>query len=362
MTIFTRPIIEINLNNIVKNYNYLNSLVGNAESAAVVKDDAYGIGAKEVAKILYDKAGCRTFFVAHGIEGERIRPLVPDAKIYVLQGVGEDSIDGFKSAKLIPVINSLQMYQFWNRNKVEGIEPAIQIETGLNRLGFREEDLKQLPKDDLNNFSLVLSHLACADNQVSFMNKQQLQEFNRLRDMFFPNTPCSLAASDGIFLGHEFSFNIVRLGAAMYGIKTTKENNPSILNTIKISAPILEIAEMTEGQYAGYDITYKAPSNRKIAIVSIGYGDGLPRSLSNHGKVFFETSNGRKEANIIGRVSMDNIICDITELEGLKLGDTAIIIDDQHNLDSFASDCSTIGYEIISRFGKNQRFIRKYIK
>ena len=140
MMILTRPILEINFENILANYKTLQKIAPKAIAAAVVKDDAYGIGAGKVAEMLYQKAECRTFFVAHGVEGERIRPYVPEAEIFVLQGIGEDSIESFKKAHLIPVIGSPKMLEFWKQNKISGIKPMINIETGLNRLGFRENE------------------------------------------------------------------------------------------------------------------------------------------------------------------------------------------------------------------------------
>lgn len=220
MPILTRPILEINLNNLLDNYKQLKALSAHAEAAAVVKDDAYGLNAEIVAQKLYNDGGCRNFFVAHGIEGERIRKFVPDANIFVLQGIGEDSIDSFKKCKLTPVIGSPEMFEWWKQNKIEGIKPVIQIETGLNRLGFRESDLAKLSSADKKEFGMVLSHLACADAKEHFMNQHQLDNFRRLKAKYFPKIPATLSASDGTFLGPDYQWDMVRLGAAMYGINT----------------------------------------------------------------------------------------------------------------------------------------------
>ena len=287
MSVLTRPILEINLDNLEKNYRFLQTLAQGAEAAAVVKDDAYGLGAETVAERLYENAGCRTFFVAHGIEGEKIRPHVPNAKIYVLQGIGEDSLASFERANLIPVIAGREQLAFWKEHKIKGIKPAIQIETGLNRLGFRENELTEMSPDDRDLFSLVLSHLACADEQGHFMNEHQLQNFNRLRERFFPRLPASLSASDGTFLGQDYRFDVVRLGAAMYGINTAPYRENQMLPVVRVMAPVLEISALSRGDFVGYSATYRAAGNRKIAIVSIGYGDGVPRALSNVGKLFF---------------------------------------------------------------------------
>ena len=362
MNILTRPILEINLGNILKNYNTLKELAKGSIAAAVVKDDAYGLGADKVAPMLYEKAGCRCFFVAHAIEGKRISSLVPEASIYVLQGIGEDSLSLFRYCEnLVPVINSPEMLKFWNTCQIDGIKPAIQIETGLNRLGFRIDDLESLSSEELKGFGLVLSHLACADEKDHFMNQHQIENFNQLKNKYFPNIPASLSASDGVFLGKDFHQDMVRLGAAMYGINTTPYRPNQMENVIILKAPVLQITKLPKGDFDGYSATYRASSDRKIAIASIGYGDGLPRSLSNVGKVFFKTLNTITEARIIGRVSMDNIICDVSNVEGLQCGDMAYLTDDFYTLDDVARDAGTISYEIMSRLGKNTRFDKKYI-
>lgn len=360
--IFTTPVLEISLDKIVANYNTLAKIIAPALPSAVVKDDAYGLNAAIVAKVLYEKANCRHFWVAHAIEGARIRDSIPDAAIYVLQGIGADSLEYFKQYKLIPVISSPQMLSFWKQNRIEGIKPAIHIETGLNRLGFRKEDLEKLSSRDLKIFSLVISHLACADEKDHFMNQYQLDNFSALRKKYFNDIPASLSASDGAFLGANFCADMVRLGAAMYGINTAPYRQNQMQNIICLKAPILQIANLDKGQFVGYSATYRATTNRKIAIISIGYGDGCPRSLSNVGKVLFKTDKKYHEARIIGRVSMDNIICDITDIENLKVGDFAQLICDDYTLDDIARDAGTISYEILSRIGKNTRFIRRYIE
>ena len=144
MSIYTTPVLNINLKKLIENYKQLMTMSTPAIPSAVVKDDAYGIGAKIVAQTLYKKAHCRHFFVAHAKEGADIRPYAPDATIYVLQGIGADTRTLFERNNLTPVISSPEMLKFWQQYKIDGIKPAIQIETGLNRLGFRKEELEEL--------------------------------------------------------------------------------------------------------------------------------------------------------------------------------------------------------------------------
>lgn len=363
MRILTRPILEINLDNLLDNYQQLAKIAQGAVAAAVIKDNAYSLGAEKIASLLYQKAGCRTFFVAHGCEGVKVASEVPQATIYVLQGIGEDSIDAFRSVSgMIPVIGSPEMFAFWKEHKIPGVKPAIQIETGLNRLGFRPDDLAALSQQDLSEFGMVMSHLACGDEKDHFMNTHQIETFEQLKKTYFPHLPASLSASDGVFLGTRFHQNIVRLGAAIYGINTAPYRPNQMKNVITLKAPVLQITHLPKGDFVGYSATYRASSDRKIAIVSIGYGDGVPRSLSNVGKVFFQTLGKLTEARIIGRVSMDNVICDVTNVEGLEMGDMAYLAADFYTLDDVARDAGTISYEIMSRLGKNPRFDKIYIE
>lgn len=359
--IFTRPVLQINLNNLVDNYSMLSKIIAPAIPSAVVKDDAYGLKAAEVAKVLYEKAGCRNFWVAHAIEGETIFNSVPDANIFVLQGIGDDSLELFKKYQFIPVISSPEMLAFWKKHKINGVKPVIHVETGLNRLGFRITDLKKLRRRDLQMFGMVMSHLACADEKAHFMNAHQLENFKQIRQKFFPNLPACLSASDGAFLGEDFCCDMVRLGAAMYGINTAPYRPNQMKNIITLKAPVLQIANLPKGDFVGYSATYRASDNRKLAIVSIGYGDGVPRSLSNVGKVFFECDKKMKEARILGRVSMDNIICDVTDIKNVEVGDFGYLIFDDYTLDDIARDACTISYEVLSRIGKNPRYIREYV-
>ncbi len=359
MSILTRPILEIDFNNLLDNYKQLQNIAKTAIAAAVVKDDAYGLGAEDVAKLLYEKGKCRHFFVAHAFEAEKIASIVPQAKIYVLQGIGEDCLDAFqKNKQFVPVISSPEMFAFWKEHKINGVKPVIHIETGLNRLGFREHELKALSDADIAEFSMVMSHLACGDEKDHFMNAHQLETFDELKNLYFPDIPASLSASDGVFLGEKFHWDMVRLGAAMYGINTAPYRPNQMKNVVRIKAPVLQVEPLAKGEFVGYSATYRASSERKIAIVSIGYGDGIPRSLSNVGKIFFKTHGKLQESRIIGRISMDNIICDVSNVDGLEVGDMAFLADDFYTLDDMARDAGTISYEIMSRVGKNQRFIR----
>ena len=361
MSLYTTPVLNINLKKIKENYLTLKDLASGAIAAGVVKDNAYGLGAVEVSKALYE-VGCRHFFVAHAIEGEEIYQHLPDAMVYVLQGIGDDCLDIYKKCKLVPVISSVEMLTYWKENKIDGVRPVIHVETGLNRLGFKQEDLEQLSKEDLDEFEVVMSHLSSADEKDHFMNVRQLESFKQIKDNFFSKTKGSLAASDGVFLGKEYHFDMVRLGAGVYGINTAPYRINEMKNVVEVMAPVLQIKSIDKGEYVGYSATYKAHSQMKIAIASIGYGDGVSRELSNKGKVLFYENNQVKVCPIIGRVSMDNIILDISSVDKMNVGDFVYVICDDYTLDDIAKDSRTIAYEVISNIGQGKRFIRKYVK
>ena len=363
MNVWTQPILEISLKNILSNFRKMQKIAKGAEVAAVVKDDAYGLGAAEVAPYLHQKGGCCTFFVAHAAEGAALAPLIPEAEIFVLQGVGADSLPWFKEyPTLIPVINSPQMWSFWQKSGLKKHKAALQVETGLNRLGFRLNEVAALSAKERESFCLLMSHLACADEKGHFLNTQQLENFLALKKQYFPKTKTSLSASDGAFLGGDFLQNLIRPGAALYGINPTPYQKNQMKNVLCLKAPLLQVADLKKGEYVGYGATYQAPKNGHLGIVSIGYGDGLPRVLSNKGKVFFLKNGKPRVAPIIGRVCMDNIMVDLSAFKDIEVGETAYLIADFYTLDDMALAADTIAYELVSRLGKNRRFNRKYIR
>lgn len=362
MPIYTTPVFNINLKKITENYNLVKSLYPNTTLSAVIKDNAYGLGATEVATALYQNTDCRNFFVAHASEGALIRPHVANANIYVLQGIGKDSLKYFQDYNLIPAISTPQMLQFWHQNKIESIKPIIHIETGLNRLGFTASDLANLTPDELNEFSYVLSHLACADECDHPLNKEQLTKFTNLKKQYFPNTPCTLSASGGTFLGAEYHFDMLRLGAVLYGINSAPYHKTQPQNVIEVKAPILQIKNIKKKESVGYSASYVAPKDMSICIISIGYGDGIPRSLSNCGKVVFYKDNIPYFCPILGRISMDNIICDVSQIPSLSIADFGYIYCNDQTINNVAVQANTIAYELISNLGKNPRFIKEYIK
>lgn len=375
MPIYTQPVMHINLDHVAFNYQALTKWVKPVTAAAVVKNNAYSTGDVRVAARLYNE-GCRHFFVAHALEGKRIRPVVKDSTIYVLQGIGDDTAAIFNDAFLTPVISTPVQLAFWENNKIKGIKPILQIDTGLNRLGFRSPEVSELTAVQKKSFSYVLSHLACADDPGHFMNEFQRLTFETMKgDLNF--LPATFAATDGAFLGTAYRYDMVRFGAGLYGlnpfhpgsiehvlnkhekgsIHKDEVTNLCLKQVMYIKAPVLQMVDLKKGASVGYGATYQAQQDMRLAVVSIGYGDGLPRCLSNKGFVRF---NG-VSAPIIGRISMDNIMVDARELCTLKEGDFVSILDDVYTADKMAQAAGTIGYEILSNFGKGERFCKNYI-
>ena len=354
----TRPKLIINCKHIRENYAYLKSYVSPSIAGCVVKDNAYGLGIREIGQVLY-QAGCRVFFVAYGCEGAQLRKVAPDAEIYVLQGYGHEEATYFQRNNLRPVLPTVQDALRYFENPRNRLTPAVQVETGLNRLGVHLREvsaIRHLP------FSLILSHLACADEPTHSLNIHQLEEFNKFKE-FFPNTPFSLSASDGVFLGKTYHFDMVRLGAALYGINTKPYAEKTVKNCITLLAPILQIKTVEAGESVGYGATYTLSEKRKIATVSIGYGDGVFRSFSPTGILHLMYNNRSYPAPIVGRVSMDNITCDVSNIPEaiLNQADYLTLIDDSYDLDTFGQACGTIGYEVLSSIGHGPRYIRQYL-
>ncbi|MFC1754762.1 alanine racemase [Thermoproteota archaeon] len=361
--VLTRPLLQINLNAVKENYQFLKTLCAPAECSAVVKNNAYGLGVREIVTALKN-VGCKTFWTAHAHEGAEIRALIPDCDIIVLQGPCQDTIQLFQDYHLIPVINTLDQLEYWEANKTDNAKPfVLHIDTGLNRYGLRTNDIKRLSSqlNRLNDLYMVISHLACADDNGHFMNNYQQKQFTELCACL-PKVKKSLSASDGAFLGNEFSYDMVRLGAALFGINTAPYRENQMKNVISIQAPVLQIEELPLGQYCGYGAAYRAHTTRRLAVISIGYGDGIPCSLRNVGWVWFQDKNDMYyEARITGRISMDIITCDITDIPRgvVQTGTQASLVNERYTVDDLGRDAGTIGYEVISRLGK--RFKRVYL-
>ena len=348
--------LEINIDSIIHNYQLINNKVGNTECAAVLKADAYGMGASVVAKAL-DKVGCSTFFVATIDEGIELRACFSknENQIAVLSGLLEGSEDIFYSNKLTPVLNDTEQIKKWaiyNKQKKISAPSILHVDTGMNRLGLTINELYDIIKNPTELKELhvewIMSHLACGDQPRDIMNEKQLSVFLNAKKEF-PNVKASLANSAGVFLGQSYHLDMVRPGIALYGSGSGSIPSKPLKQVIKLYSRILQIRTLSTGASVGYGASYRVSEATRVATVGLGYADGYLRSLSNCSWVFF---NGLR-LPVIGRISMDYITIDITQIasEKIKTGDFIEIIGDKFTLDDLATVANTVPHELLTRLG-----------
>jgi len=352
--------LTIDLNIIKNNYLVLQKICPTSELGAAVKANCYGLGVDKIAPVL-EELGCKHFFVASKDEGLRLRSILAhdSANIYILNGDYSHEKESFFQNKLIPILNSLPQARAWETitHKLGKKLPCvIHLNTGMNRLGVHALEVPDLQNYDLN-ICLVMSHLSSAEDNADPANVEQLALFKKL-SAFFPHAKKSFANSSGIFLGQKYCFDIMRPGAALYGI------NPApyladcpIENPVSLAAPIIQINRVSGGEYVGYNRTHKLGPQSVVATLPLGYADGYTRSLSNKGVMFI---NGR-EVKVIGRVSMDFVTIDVTDIleKDLFLGQSVEVIGPNATLDKIANLAGTNAYEILTMLGN--RYNRVYI-
>lgn len=353
-----KTILTVDLGQIARNYNALKAFSGLADMAAVVKADAYGLGAKHVSQALYE-AGCREFFVAQLEEGvELTECLNDDVRIYVLNGPAISEVRFFTEHNLIPVLNSYEQCEEWARWG-KGLPCALHFDTGMNRLGLRENETDRLlRKTDLLstlNIIHVMSHLACAPDEAHELNAKQLSRFKKIAK-FFPDAKKSLANSAGIYLGKHYHLDTARPGCALYGLMATDNLEQEVQKPVAaLSAPIIQIADVKARESLGYNASYVAPRDMTVATLPIGYADGFPilstpAPLAKHGSQNFD---------IIGRVSMDLTLVDITDARSkLHIGSMMSLLNKQTEATAKAAGC--LNYELLTRLGS--RFEKRYFQ
>lgn len=348
--------LTVSLKAIADNYDLVAGLGAGAECAAVVKADAYGLGAARVAQALAGR-GAGTFFVAHLDEGIALRAVLPQARIFVLHGFMPGCEGSMAAHGLIPVLNSLDQVRSWRRfceQAGQAFPAALQFDSGMSRFGLSIEDLAERALFNGLNLQLVMSHLACADMPDSSANEMQRQRFVTMAAAF-PGVPRSLAASSGIFLGPDYHFELIRPGAALYGIAPS-EGRRVLAPVVSLDARIAQIRTIQAGDRVGYGLSWTAPKATRIATLGLGYADGFFRAQAGQASVWY----GRTRLPVIGRVSMDSISVDMTEAPGdLKAGDVLSVLGPQQDVDALARSAGTIGYEVLTALGS--RFHRVYV-
>ena len=371
---YSKSILEIDLDTIKKNYLKLREL-SIAEVGGSVKANCYGLGATQISKMLKNE-GMSKFFVANLTEALELKNELNDVEIFVFSGVFPGEEREFVNNKIIPVMNNLWQIELLNNfAKNEGIKYPlmIHVETGLNRLSMPVSEVDQmLLRPELSSnleIKYIMSHLASSEDETSELNKIQLKRFNeilsRFKSLGYKNIKASLANSGGIMLGKDYHFDIVRSGAALYGINGSKNSQTdkisaemrSFGNPVRLFSPLIHFKEVQKGESLGYNSTYILKTNRIIGTIVAGYADGIFRFLSNKGYCYIK---GIK-VPIVGRVSMDLLNIDLTDLpENLVyIGQEVDIISNDQTPDDLAEHAGTIGYEIITSLGNRYERIYK---
>src|ERR1043166_2198947 len=356
-------ILTIDLAAIVANWRELARRAAPAQCAAVVKADGYGCGIEQVTAALA-KAGCTTFFVATLAEARQARAVAPQAAIYVLAMLPR-TLAAFAEGNFRPVIGSVADLAEWEAFRAGGWDgtAALDVDTGMNRLGLSAEDVAQLDAWSLSRragLDLLMSHFACSEEPSHPRNAKQMADFRELRDLF-PGVPGSLANSSGIFLRPEGHYDLARPGVALYGANPTPGHLNLMRAVVRLDARVVQVREVEPGDTVGYGAIWTARRPTRLAIVAVGYADGLPRAASaSDAKAGAEAIVAGRPCPLAGRVSMDLLAVDVTDLpEGKpRRGDTVALLDDTIGVDDLASHAGTIAYEVLTSLGR--RYHRVY--
>jgi alanine racemase len=359
-------ILTIDLDALTANYRRLRDLASPAECAAVVKADAYGLGMAEAAPALV-RAGCKTFFVATLGEAKALRALLPHVTIYVFAGLMPGTAELYRAHDLRPVLNSAEEIREWASyaaSQDEKLPCAVHLDSGMNRLGLSAAEVDQVADARLwqaMTLSLVMSHLACADEAQHSKSEAQRMIFDRLRARL-PAALASLANSAGILLGRAYAYDLVRPGIALYGGKPSRQGENPFHPVVHLKGRILQVRNVAPGETIGYGATRTLHETARVAVVSVGYADGFFRSLSTgDGETGLMVYLGARAAPILGRVSMDLITIDVTGVpeEISCRGGWVELIGPNVSAQDMAHHAGTIDYEVLTNLGR--RAARRYL-
>lgn len=359
-------ILTIDLGALAANYRDLVRRAAPARCAAVVKADAYGIGIEPAARALA-QAGCDTFFVALLGEARTLRALLPAATIYVLNGLHPHTAHAFREIGVQPVLGSLPEIEEWDacaRDAGVRLPAVVHIDTGMRRHGLLPADAAALAKG-LKRLhftpSLIMSHMACADEPAHPMNARQIADFRAITALF-PGIPASLANSPALLALPDARFDLVRPGIALYGGRALPHGENPMRPVVRLDLRVIQVREAKAGESVGYGATQTLPRDSRIAVVAAGYADGIPRAAGSSDRTRgAQAMVHGKRCPILGRVSMDLISLDITDLPrgAVKRGDFATLLGDGITVDDLAEPAGTVGYEILTRLGR--RYHRVYV-
>ena len=356
-------ILTVDLAALVANWRALGRRAMPSECAGVIKANAYGCGIEQVATALA-RAGCKTFFVADLSEARRVREVAPEAAIYVLNGLIPGTPQVYAELRARPVIGSMVELAEWDAfvamTQWRG-GAALHVDTGMNRLGISATDAAALApriRSENHGITLLMSHLACAEDTAHPLNDLQIRLFREVR-MLYRGIPSSLSNSSGIFLSDNAHCDVVRPGVALYGANPTPGRPNPMRPVIDLKARVVQVRTVNKGDTVGYSAGWTVRRATRIAIVSVGYADGYLRSSGSSD----ETPGGfalvgGKRCPIAGRVSMDLMAIDVTDAPPLKRGEFVTLIGDELGIDEVATAAGTIAYELLTSLG--HRYHRVY--
>lgn len=361
-------VLTIDLAALCENWRLLKrKLRQGCDCGAVVKADAYGLGADHVAPALAG-AGCETFYVAHLDEGVSLRQVLgPAPRIIVMHGANAGYEAELVRHRLIPVLSTPQQVRAWRKFAEDADvlqETMIQVDTGMNRLGLSEHEFTDHLNDPEGFQGLtplaLMSHLACANTPEHPLNKVQLERFGSALSAFrtkFPDAKGSLTNSSGVFLGDAWHYDLARPGASLYGVAPQDEAKNPMLPVVRLQAPVLQVRRVDSTQTVGYGATFQPADGAKLATISVGYADGFHRALSNSGSAKLDGI----AVPVAGIVSMDLLTFDISNVpdSAAVAGAMVDLISKDHTVDDVAREAGTIGYEILTSLG--QRYARRYL-
>jgi len=354
MMVNDQPVLSVDLKAVRENYRTVQTMVGRSVSiSAVIKSDAYGLGAGQLSAALCE-AGCTSFFVADVSEAQSLRRTLPVADIIVLSGIRRDDLDVYRSGNFIAVCHTLAQVA---TAAIAGIPFVLNFETGFGRLGLRLDEVQSLAHSSPAMPVLMMSHLSCADEPSNPRNILQRNRFVTLTSMLGLPAPRSLVASSGLSLGAPYLFDRVRVGSALYGLHNAALGPNPFLPVVRLSARLLAVSQIPRGEGIGYMGTFRTDRRTRLGVVGAGYKHGLAWLAHNR----FCAELGGYAVPIVGRISMEHCAVDLTEVPASlgRVGAGVDFISSAHHAEEIAHAAGTVPQEILVRAGASCR--RSYI-